>query len=205
MKAKNVFLVVLFAFVISPTFVAAEDQRPQEARNAIAIDVLLPILVPVGILSGNPTMDIPVNIEFQRVIADHLVLLVRLGLGCAWPLPNAPQASSALSLEVDPLVEVDWHPFHEGLKGLNLGLSGIFVYDYYAAPRDAVATKGTSRYRMASGPILGWQFLLPANTIVDLSSGLGFGYNANVDVNGVTTPSSSWELTRGGIFLGFRF
>ena len=76
MKAKNVFLVVLCVVLMSPAFAAAEVQTPKEAQNAISIDLLMPVLELVDFLGGWPMMAVPVSIQYQRVISDHLVLSI---------------------------------------------------------------------------------------------------------------------------------
>ncbi len=202
MKKKNVFLVGLFAVVLLPTLAAAEDQTTKEAQNAISIDVLLPILLPVSLLweGGETDVIIPINILYQRVISDHFMALIKAGLNYSWYRYTTPQNGW---MEVYPAVEVDWHPFHKGLKGFYVGLSGIF--DYGVDCSDAAA-KGTSySYAFGWGLSLGWLFLLPAHINIDLVVGQGAGYLVSVDASGVTTSGFSEVPARTGVFLGYRF
>jgi hypothetical protein len=59
---------------------AARGQASTEARNATSVDVALPIAIPISLLVGERSVTKPAQVEYQRVIADHLVLLVRAGL-----------------------------------------------------------------------------------------------------------------------------
>jgi hypothetical protein len=212
MKAKNVVLAILFVLALTPTFAAAEDQTPKEAKNAISIESISLIGEVVRFLAGMPTLRMGTIMQYQRVVSNHFVLLATAGLVYVWPNPNAPQDSEAILyygtdgwlLFAASQVEVDWHPFHKGLKGFYLGLSGIF--NYTAEYRDALEAKGTSHtYTAGPGMNVGWQFLLPACIIMDLSLGIGYGYRVSIDVNGVTTSGFSFVEPRGGVFFGIRF
>jgi hypothetical protein len=193
MKEKCVVLAVIFAMALSPTFLAAEDQTSNEVQNAISMDLAMPILSLVNLLGGWPILGIPANIHYQRVISDHLALLIQAGLKYSWLLPYASTAAVVhyggnwRALEVYPEVEVDWRPFHKGLDGFYLGLSGIM--DYVATYSDAAATNGTTHaFAVGMGFNVGWQFLLP-NILMDLGLGVGYGYWVNIDVNGAMTSS----------------
>lgn len=201
---KIVLLVVLIASILPPSFVAAKEQTPKEAHNAISIDVLFPILLPASLLweGGETDVIIPVSMQYQRVISDHFVVLVNAALDYGWNRYTTPQ--DGWFLDVNPLVEIDWHPFHKGLKGFYAGLSGVF--NYTISYSDAAETKGTSHsYNTGLGLNVGWLFLLPANIIIDLALGQGIGYLVSVDMNGVTTSGYSEAPARIGVFLGFRF
>ncbi len=201
MTTRNLMRAVLLFVLLSPTLVAAQGQTSTDARNAISIDVLLPIGVPISLLVGERSVLVPVQVQYQRVVADHLVLLVTAGLNYGWTLPPRTRERS---LDIYSVVEVGWHPFHRGLKGFHVGLSGFFSYG--AIFTDAVATKATAYgYRLRLGPTLGWQFLLPANITIDTAFGLGFGPAVDVDSDGVRTSGFLWDPTRAGVFLGFRF
>jgi hypothetical protein len=212
MKAGNMYLILFFGIGLSPTFVAAEDQTPKEPQNAISIGLIGPIDDVVELCVGSPIRKVNINMEYQRVISDHFVLFSTAGMLYWWPSPNASQDSEAILwygnhgwfLMIGTGVEFDWHPFHKGLKGFYLGLPGIF--NYKATYRDTATTKGMIYdNEIGLGLIVGWQFLLPASIIINLAVGYGYGYIADVDVNGVTSSHFSFVEPRGGISLGFRF
>ncbi|MGA2976500.1 MAG: hypothetical protein ABSF77_14425 [Spirochaetia bacterium] len=200
MKARNVFLVVLFMIVLSSPFVAAEVQGPGEPRNAISVDLLGPIVACAFLIAGQGVV-IPVGIEYQRVISDHFTLFFMGGL--------IYRIFDGWALDAYPIVEVDWHPFHKGLKGFHVGLLGSFLYEQVYS--SAAETQGTTYwYHPAMELAVGWQFLLPASIILDLTLGLlSVGYDFNVDVNGVMTSGlmlgDPMESNRTSLSLGFRF
>lgn len=205
MKARNVFLVVLFIVVLSSPFVAAEEQELKEAQNAISIDLLWPIIscVPL-VLSGGQMVMIPVGIEYQRVISDHFVLYAKGGFMYT--------IDDGWDLIVYPIVGVDWHPFHKGLKGFHVGLSGDFFYEYTVIASDTTWTAHGTRYSYSTclGLTLGWQFLLPAHIIMDLAlQVVTFGYDVSTDVYGVETSGFSlgdpMDAPGSMLSLGFRF
>jgi hypothetical protein len=192
---------------LSPPFLAAEDQAPNEVQNAISIDVFTPFVVGLSYLVQAivknpditlPDVDIPVCFQYQRVLSDHFVLLALAGLTCY-------SSPAGWGINAYPQVGIDWHPFHKGLKGFHVGLSGDFVYNGYWA------TEGSSNYyRTGLELTAGWQFLLPSNLIIDLALGIiSINYSSAVDINGVT-QSGFWlgdpmESARSGIYFGFRF
>ena len=212
MMKRSMFLGVLFAIVLWPTLAAAQDQSQKSAKNAISIDVLQPIWSPVDLLIERMLIRIPLNVQYQRVLSDHFVLLIKAGLDYSWVPANAPQDSPGIlyygidgwGLSVNSAVGVDLHPFHKGLNGLHVGLSGIFSYG--TGYRDGVLTKGTAyEYTAGLGLAVGWQFLLPANIIIDLTLGVGYVYLGRADVFGATGSMSTFIVRPPGIFLGFRF
>jgi hypothetical protein len=201
MKTRNLVSSMLLFAALPATVLAAQGRTTTEARNAFSVEVLLPICVPIGLLAGERGVAIPVQVQYQRVVAEHLVLLVKAGLIYDWTLPpRQPERE----LSVFPVVELDWHPFRTGLRGPYLGLSGIFDYTAVFAGAGA-ATATAIGYRFGLGPTVGWQFLLPANITIDSAFGLGFGPAVGVDADGPGTSRLLWGITRGKVFLGFRF
>jgi hypothetical protein len=189
MKTINMVLVLLFSLALWPKSSGAQGQQ-----NAISIDVFLPIMSPVSLLSGEEMAFLPLNVKYQRVIVDHLVLMLKGGLNYNWD-------NSERILDIYPMVELDWHPFQSGLKGFYTGFSGFFNYSsYHNSTEDA-----DHNYRAALGGTLGWQFVLQSRIIIDLTLGLGYGYNVEVDVNGNKTSDWSLDETIGGVFVGFCF
>lgn len=192
MKLKCVFLSLLFAISLGTESVVA-----QGPRNAVSFDVFLPLMVPVSILSGEEMVFLPLNVKYQRVLADHLVLMLKSGLNFNW-------GNNEKSLDVYPLVGLEWHPFRTGLEGFYVGLSGFF--NYSACYYDTEVTEGTDHnYRIAIGPTFGWQFVRRSKMVIDLTFGLGYGYDNEVDVNRKKTSGFSVDETIGGVFVGFGF
>lgn len=191
---------VLF-LVLSPALSSAQGEASTDEKNALSLEVVLPLAVPIGILGPDRDLLIPVVLQYQRVIADHLVLVAMIGLYYDQKLPPQPRDST---LSIFPVVELDWHPFHEGLRGFHLGLSGVFACE--TSFSDAKPTEVTSRYyRLGLGPTVGWQFMLPAHIIIDLVFGLGYGPSWNVDAAGTSTFDWALDPTRAGIYLGLMF
>lgn len=202
LRTRDLISCVLLFAVLSSTAAAAQGQTSTDARNAISVEMILPIGVPIGLLVGERSVLIPVQIQYQRVVADHLVLLVKAGLFYGWTLPpREPERT----LDLLPVVELDWHPFHTGLQGPYLGLSGTGGYGVGFSDAGAAIVTTGHYYDFIVGPTLGWQFLLPANITIDTAFGLGYGPGVSVDANGVRTSHSVLDLTRGGVYLGFRF
>ncbi len=192
MKKGNMILVFLLALWLWPL-----SSHAQGPGKAISVDVFLPLMSPVSFLYGETMYFVPLNIKYQQVIADHLVLMLKGGLNYSWDKRN----TSDRSVDVYPLAGVDWHPFHAGLEGFYAGLSGFFNYSahYYNTRVDY------RNYRTALGCTLGWQFLLRSGIIIDLTFGLGYGYNVDVDSKGAKKTGYSVDETIAGVFVGFCF
>jgi hypothetical protein len=186
MKAECMLTTLLFALTVS-----SDPSETKEPQNAISIDVLLPVMSPVSKLCGEKSSFIPINIKYQRVLADHLVLMLKGGFNYDW-------GDDSKSIDIYPMAELDWHPFQKGLKGFYAGLSSFYGYEDYINSHE-----GSSR--IALGGTLGWQFVLRSNFIIDLTFGLGYGYNVDVDVNGKKSEGFSADETIAGIFLGWGF
>jgi len=160
---------------------------------------------------------VPVDATYQRVLAEHFVLSVLIGLRYEWVRDDAPQDSDTVlnwgvngwALSVLPLVDLGWHPFHHGLKGLHLGLAGSLGYQ--ATYKDSLAAKGFENdYYTHLGLTVGWQFLLPANIVIDITLGVvGIGYSVWVDTNKVATSHFGFcgplNIPPADIYIGFRF
>jgi hypothetical protein len=189
METINKFMVLFFVLALWP-----ESSEAQDQKNAISIDVFLPLMSPISSLSGEEDNFLPLNVKYQRVVADHLALMFKAGFNYNWKEKN-----SRRSLDFYPMVGLDWRPFRTGLKGFYTGLSGIFGYTAYYN-----TTEGDD-YRIALGPTLGYQFVLRSRIVIDLTFGLGYGYYSDVDAYGVKTSGYSVDETIGGVFVGYCF
>jgi len=175
--------VLCVLFVLSPIPGIAEDQTPKEPQRAISLNVLELIAGPI--LSTNGTIDVPVAIDYEQVLADHFVLSVIPGLEFfGYSNPNG-----GLVLAVEPWVEVDWHPFDTGLKGFFAGLAGtgVFTLDFRPSPNN--------EYFLGIAPVVGYQFLLGSN--IDLDMALGWAFGLYTVGKGM--------FVRADIGLGYRF
>ena len=101
----------------------------------------------------------PVYLSYERVLSDHLVLAIAPSFTWA----DHGTYSSLLAIL---WVELDWHPFQNGLSGLFIG------------PAFAVSYSSDQDFRATGeglGLSLGYQFLLPWNIDVDIALGLAYG------------------------------
>jgi hypothetical protein len=185
MKTKTILTILLFTIAVS-----AESSGAKDPKNAVSIDVLLPVGAVASAASGDDNF-IPLNIKYQRVLADHLVLMLKGGF-------NYNFKPKAKGIDIYPMAELDWHPFQKGLKGFYAGLSIFYGYsNYFDSPEGET--------RIALGPTLGWQFVVRRHLIIDLTLGLGFGYYNRTDWEGKREEGFSADETIGGIFLGWGF
>ncbi len=190
MKRIMIFLILgLFTFL--PASVMA-----QEPRQALTLDVLLPPMAVVSRAAGEMAW-IPLNVKYQRVVREHLVLMVKAGLNYSW-------GPGEKILEVYPMLALEWHPFGTGLKGFHLGPSLLLSYCHYWNDY-AVVDNPDHNTRIAPGLNLGWQFVLRSKVVIDLTFGMGYGFNAEVDRNGKTTKSFSLDESIAGVFVGYAF
>lgn len=194
MNAAGLFLAALCLLTAG-----AGSLRAEEIRNAISVDVFLPAASPVSRLSGEETAFLPLNVKYQRVLADHQVLMLKIGLVYSW------DSEGERTLDVNPMLAYEWHPFDTGLKGFYLGPSLFFNHSDYrhsgATDEDDLDYDSWA----AVGGILGYEFALRSRMVVDLIFGLGYGYSKEVDVNGKVTSGYRVDETVGGVFVGYRF
>lgn len=195
MSHRRLLLAVLCALAVGPGAVQA-----QEPRNALSIDLLLPVLSPVSHLSGEDTAFVPLNVKYQRVLTEHGVLMVKLGLTYSW------DSDGERIWEINPMLAFDWHPFDTGLKGFYLGPSLFFNYNSYSHSGATVDSDLDHSHWAAVGGNIGYGFVLRSGMVVDLIFGLGYGYSKEVDVTGRTSASGfQVDETVGGVFVGTSF
>ncbi len=189
MKTRLVFLLVILVTV--PSFMSA-----QEVQQAVSLDVFLPAAALASQAFGEMAW-IPLNIKYQRVIADHLVLAATTGLNYSW-------SSTEKILETSPMLQLGWHPFHAGLEGFHLGPYILFSYCKYWNDHSLVDNPAHS-FRFAIGGVFGWQFLLPSRILLDLNAGLGCGVNMEVDRYDTATTEFPLNEIMAGILVGSSF
>lgn len=176
------FAVALLLLV--PTIGMAADQVSHEKMNEVSIDLSVPIGANIALVATPPGgYAIPLILGYHRVLTSHLAVFVSPGI-LVVVAPGQPEVIFA-----DLWLELDWHPFREGLGGFFVGPAVNLVYiqsPYY--PSETLFLFGGS---------LGYQFLLGENFSLDLSLGLTFG----------AAPSSGPQpvIPRGLIALGYRF
>ena len=164
---------------------SAQDRVPSEARNAVSMDLFMPFLhlaFPTSALttSISSSIAIPIGIKYQRVLFDHFVLSF---------VPIFAYSKNIGVLELNPWLELHWHPF-------DMGLGGLFIGPAISA--DFVLNTNNAIY-VGLGAGIGYQLLLPLD--IDLDAALGFCYGPDF------YASSTYYLTalRLEIALGYRF
>jgi len=191
MKTSKMLLIMPGALALWPRSMYA-----QESVNAVSVDVFLPLMSPVSRLAGEMAW-IPFNVKYQRVISSHLAVMAKSGVNYSW-------AAGEKILDVYPMLALEWRPFHTGLKGFYLGPSLFFNYSNYWNDY-AVVTNPDHAYWIAAGGNLGWQFVLRPRIVIDVTFGLGYGYNAEVGEDGATKSHFTMDETLGGVYVGFCF
>ena len=184
---KTIIMLTILLFTLT---LLAEPSETKEPQNAISIDVFLPVGAVASAISGDDNF-IPLNIKYQRVLIDHLVLMLKAGF-------NYNFKPKSKGIDIYPMAELDWHPFQKGLRGFYTGLSIFYGFgNYFDSPEGET--------RIALGPSLGWQFIVRRHLIIDLTLGLGFGYYNRTDWEGKREKGFSADETIAGIFLGWGF
>ena len=191
---RGLFLSMLFVMALGPTSVYA-----LAPTNAVSVDLLLPALSPVSKLAGEESSFIPLNIKYQRVLTEHQVLMFKMGLNYNWG------HAGDSSVDIYPMLALEWHPYQTGLQGFYLGPSLFFNYSTYSYSGASTALDMNTSYWLAVGGNIGYEFVLPSNTVVDLSFGLGYGYSYEKDMSGKTTSGFRMDETMAGVFFGYSF
>jgi hypothetical protein len=155
-RRVSVLLTIFALFVLLPCLSAAGDTSPKEARNAISTDILEPVLQLVFNASIYDSSITPFEISYQRVLLDNIVLSGVIRIGYRPSIGN---------FDMSPWVELDWHPFDNGLRGFFFGP---------ALSTDFSLNTGNSFYG-GLGAALGYQIFLPWNIMLAGVSGLTYG------------------------------
>ena len=195
MNYRRLLLAVFCALTVGPGSLHA-----QEPHNAISIDLFLPVMSPVSRLAGEDMAFVPLNVKYQRVLTEHGVLMVKMGITYSW------DSDGETILDVNPMIALDWHPFNTGLKGFYLGPSLFFNYSSYSHSGATADSDLDHSYWASVGGNIGYEFVLRSRMLIDLIFGLGYGYSKEVDVKGRTRASGFVvDETVGGVFVGYSF
>ena len=187
MKSKIIWTmaIVCIMFVQSPSHGNAQTTVLAEKKNALSLDVLSgAALAIVGAMSG--TVNVPVFINYQRVIFDHFTVSII-------PFLNYWGLEGGWAFRLMPWAEADWHPFDKGLNGLFLGFAAVGSIDLDSRPNMA------NSYFLGLAPVVGYQFLLPWNLDLDFAFGLAFGERFGTD------GSADFGAYRSRIEIGFGY
>jgi len=195
MNYRRLLLAVFCALTVGPGSLHA-----QEPRNAISIDLFLPAMSPVSHIVGEDMAFVPLNVKYQRVLSEHQVLMVKMGLNYSW------DSHGERILDLYPMLALDWHPFNTGLRGFYLGPSLFFSYSSYSHSGATADSDLDHSYWASVGGNIGYAFVLRSRMVIDLIFGLGYGYSKEVDVKGRTSASGFLvDETIGGVFVGYSF
>ena len=189
---KKVIILFLTGFIsFAPVNLNADGER-----HSVSIDVFLPLMSAMSQAFGEMAW-LPVNIKYQYLIMDHLAMMGKAGINYSW-------AKGEKILEVYPMLALEYHPFDTGLRGFYLGPSLLVNYCSYRNDY-SVVNNPDHTYRIAPGVNIGWEFVLPSNIVIDVTFGLGYGYNAEVDRYKKSRTDFTADESIGGIFIGYCF
>ncbi|MGA2639981.1 MAG: hypothetical protein ABSG21_03635 [Spirochaetia bacterium] len=146
-------------------------------------------------------VSVPLVIDFQQVLADHysLTFIPFFEFLVASTVHNSIANSSLDSFEFQPWVEVDWHPFDEGLNGFFVGLAGVGSLEVkWSGNKDTTIFLGVA-------PVIGYQLLLPWSFDLDFALGVALGGSIVVDSAGNASISLAATHSRIEFALGYMF
>lgn len=199
MKVKFLLFCVMLLVSRHATPAMAGGQARPDRLQALSLDLFGPITMPIGYFRDQ-VIGIPVDVQFQRVLYDHLVLSIHVGFSYNWNLD-----ASDWNLLINPRAELQWHPWKAGLDGLYFALIGAFEYDssYHGEQSPGI----NYLFHIPLGVTLGWGFCLPMNLLLNVELfGVGFGYNGGVWADGAQNSSFGFAgIPNGGIYLGYAF
>jgi hypothetical protein len=183
MRPRTGFAVILILAVLLlvPTIGTASDQETREAENEVSIDFGMPIFLNV-VASASGGYAIPLFLNYQRVLTRHLTLSVS-------PSFAFLQLIYRQAMQLTLWLELDWHPFQDGLRGFFLGPAVAILY-----ASDNLSSPDTT---VSAGATAGYQFLLPANIDIDVGLGLAYGF--------LQTYTTQPIVLRAVLALGYRF
>jgi hypothetical protein len=173
--------------ILAPPRGLAEGQV-SGPRNEISVDLALPVVINLVQPTGYV---IPIVLEYQRVLHDHLVLSIVPGVG------YSGQADGWILL-MGLWAGLNWHPFQAGLQGFYVG-PGVVVFTIIdnTRRRDPVC-----RFLgVFLGLTIGYQFVLTPHMNVDVALGLSGGpsYDPYSHRTGLL------GLPRAAVAIGYRF
>ncbi len=193
MKNPKWITCIILAIVL---FSPAHGLNAGDGRHALTVDVLLPVGSIFSQAFGEMAW-IPVNVKYQQLVGDNVALMAKAGVNYSW-------AKGEKILEGYPMIAMEYHPFDTGLNGFYFGPSLLLSYCRYYNDYSKVRNPDHT-YRIALGANVGWEFILPSNTVIDVTFGLGCGYNKEVYRHGESDAGYSIDESIGGIFVGYRF
>ena len=173
----------ILLLLLAPTIAVAAGSDFGKEKNEVSIDVAMPIVL--NLLTKEGSTVYPVYLSYERVLSDHLVLTIAPSFAYADHVTYAAYLATLW-------IELDWHPFQDGLNGLFIGPA--FAVIYSSDPDFTATGEGL-------GLSLGYQFLLPWNIDIDLAVGLAYG---PLQSNDPFDPDTEIIL-RGALAIGFRF
>ena len=195
MRANRIPM-ILFILTLGLAALTPAPANAGEPSRAVSIDVLLPIAAPISRTTGEMAW-IPLNVKYQHVLTDHLALMGKAGVNYSW-------AKGEKILEVNPMLALEWRPFHRGLRGFYLGPALLFSYCNYWNDYEVVDNLDHS-HRLAIGVNLGWQFRVGRSLTIDLTFGLGYGRDSEVDRDGAAKINYSVDESIAGVYVGYTF
>jgi hypothetical protein len=200
---QNVRAVFCALFVLLAVLCAAEGQAPAPAGNALSLNLFM---TAGGLLRNLPgtrdlyraqptaTACIPLALEYERLVADHLVLAVA-------PMLVYYRVNGYDGLTIDQVVAVEWHPFDTGLLGWFFGAFIDFDYFTYFGSASSLTVFGI-------GPSVGYERAIGDRLVFKVALGVGMGPQYYKNVNGFLGQTNGWSVAfplRSNIGLGFRF
>jgi hypothetical protein len=188
MQSRKVLLFVAVAVLAFSSFGFAANKN----RNEVSLDLFSPIL-----LNITSPISVPIYIDYQRMLNDHLVLSL---------IPAfyySQRIATTDSYVFEPWIELDWHPWGEGLNG-------FFVGPAIGIPITWIFTSGLPDVRLQIGAgigvAIGYQFVFSNGLALDLSAGILVGYTYSFASQG--EPAQGGFGTPPGhlsIALGYQF
>lgn len=136
------------------------------------------------------TAVVPIMLDYQRVLADHFVLLVA-------PSILYTQYPSQTWLNYDQIVEVDWHPFDRGIEGLSIGAYLDIDYGTYISGAANILEAGV-------GAAIGYEITF-GNFLMEFAVGLGIGEGYTGGQSPATPGWAVYYPGRADVGLGWRF
>jgi len=180
-----IFLLSFLAFAPIPGTAAEVRADP---RNEVSIDLAMPVVMNLVETSGTV---IPIVLEYQRLLNDHLALSI---------VPGAAYSSlpDGWILLTQLWAGLEWHPFQAGLRGFYVG-PGFVVFGIIdnTMHRDPVLRLLCTFLGLTTG----YQFVLASHIDVDVTLGASVGpafdlYSHSAGLAG---------LPRAAVALGYRF
>jgi hypothetical protein len=199
-KTAGVLAAVCALFFLSSVLVAAQDRASGEAQNAISVNVLGASITAIAD-STSGLVAVPLSVDYQRVLLDHYTLSIipRIEFLVASGIPNSISYSTLDSFDLQPWVEVDWHPFDTGLSGFFVGGAAVGSLDVkWSGNQDTTIFLGVA-------PVVGYVLVLPGNINLDFALGVAFGGNIVIDSAENTSFGLAVDHSRIEIGLGYQF